>query len=162
MEMQMQFRGLKYIAAATVVVAGCSGGGTTGGLDVEQQFTVALTAAAEVPTPKPTTASGTADVVVYPDRIDFQLAATNITGITMAHLHSGAVGVAGPVVVTLYNPGTATGAVSGVFVTGTLNSTNLPSGVTLASLKTLLSSGGAYINVHTTANPNGEIRGQLK
>lgn len=158
----MQFKGLTYIAAAAAVVAGCSGGGTTGGLDVEQQFTIALTAANEVPAPKTTTAAGSADVVVYADRIDYQLAATNMTAITAAHIHTGAVGVAGPVVVTLFNPAAATGAINGVFASGSLNSTNLPSGVTLASLKTLLASGNAYINVHTTANPSGEIRGQLK
>ena len=54
------------------------------------------------------------------------------------------------------------GAINGVFVKGSLNSTNLPSSVTLASLKTMLASGNAYINVHTTANPTGEIRGQVK
>ncbi len=158
----MQFKGLAYIAAASVVVAGCTSGGSTGGLDVEQQFSVALLPANEVPTPKPTIASGSADVVVYSDRIDFQLTGTNITGIIMAHIHSGAVGVAGPIIVTLYNPPVESGPVNGVFVSGSLNSTNLPAGVTLASLKTLLASGNAYVNVHTTANPSGEIRGQLK
>lgn len=158
----MQFKGLAYIAAATVVVAGCSSGGTTGGLDVEQQFSVALLPANEVPAPKTTTATGVAAVVVYPDRVDFQVTGTNITGITMAHIHNGAVGVAGPVFVTLYAPATATGAVNGIIVSGSLNSTNLPSGVTLAALKALLASGNAYVNVHTTANPSGEIRGQLK
>jgi hypothetical protein len=158
----MQFKGLTYIAAAAVVVTGCSGGGTTGGLDVEQQISVTLSPANEVPTPKPTTASGVADVVVYPERVDFQITGTNITGVTMAHIHTGAVGVAGPVFVTLYAPAAPTGQINGVIVSGSLNSTNLPSGVTLAALKALLASGNAYINVHTTANPSGEMRGQLK
>ncbi|HZK78459.1 MAG TPA: CHRD domain-containing protein, partial [Gemmatimonadaceae bacterium] len=82
--------------------------------------------------------------------------------VTMAHIHNGAVGVAGPVVVTLFAPGTPTGTINGVLVSGSLTSTNLPSGVTLESLKALLLSGNAYINVHTVANPGGEIRGQLK
>lgn len=158
----MQFKGLTYIAAAAVVATGCGGGGTTGGLDVEQQFTVALTAASEVPAPRPTTATGVADIVVYEDRVDFQIAGSNISGVTMAHIHNGAVGVAGPVFVTLFAPASATGAINGVIASGTLNSTNLPSGVTLAALKALLASGNAYVNVHTTANPSGEIRGQLK
>jgi hypothetical protein len=38
---------------------------------------------------------------------------------------------------------------------------NLPAGVTLESLKTLLASGNAYVDVHTTANPAGELRGQI-
>ena len=123
---------------------------------------MALTSANEVPAPKPTTATGVADVVVYSDRVDFQIAASNITGVTMAHIHNGVVGVAGPVFVTLFAPASATGAVNGVLVSGSLNSTNLPAGVTLAALKTLISTGNAYVNVHTTANPSGEIRGQLK
>lgn len=157
----MQFKGLTYVAAVTVVVA-CSSGGTTGGLDVEQSYTIALSAGNEVPTPKTTIATGTAEVVVYPTHIDFQINAANMSSVTMAHIHNGAVGVAGPVVVTLFAPGTPTGTINGVLVSGSLTSTNLPSGVTLESLKALLLSGNAYINVHTVANPGGEIRGQLK
>jgi len=160
----MQFKGLTYIAAAALVVSGsgCGGGGSSVGLDVEQQFTVNLSPANEVPTPKPTTASGIADVIVYPERVDFQITGSNITGVTMAHIHNGAVGVAGPIFVTLYAPPSPTGAVNGIIVSGSLNSTNLPAGVTLAALKALLASGNAYVNVHTTANPSGEMRGQLK
>ena len=63
----MQFKGLTYVAAFTVVAAGCSSGGTTGGLDIEQSYSIGLTAANEVPTPKTTIASGTAEVIVYPE-----------------------------------------------------------------------------------------------
>ena len=79
----------------------------------------------------------------------------------MAHTYSGELGVTGPIVVTLYNQA-AGGTVNGIFASGSLTAANLPNGVTLASLKTLLASGGAYVNVHTTANPAGEIRGQVK
>ena len=158
----MRYNKLTTLAAIAIAATGCSSGGSTGGLDVEQSYIIALTSASEVPTPKPTTASGTATVLVYPARIDFELAAANMTGIRMAHIHSGAVGVAGPIVVTLYAPATASDLVNGVFVTGSLNAANLPSGVTLESLKTLLLSGNAYVNVHTVVNPTGEIRGQLR
>jgi hypothetical protein len=158
----MQFKGLIYIAAVAVVAAGCGGGGTTGGLDVEQQFSVALLPANEVPAPKPTTASGVADIVVYPERVDYRITGANITGVTMAHIHNSPPGVAGPIFVTLYAPTSPTGAVNGVIASGSLNSTNLPAGVTLAALKALLASGNAYVNVHTTVNPSGEMRGQLK
>lgn len=158
----MRFSKLGFLAAVVAAAAGCSNGTSIGGLDVEHSYIVDLTQASEVPTPKPTSASGIATVLVYQSRIDFQLSAINITGITMAHIHSGAVGVAGPVIVTLFLPGSATGNVSGVFAVGSLDASNLPSGVTLDQLKALLISGNAYINVHTVANPTGEIRGQLK
>ena len=158
----MKYLEKAVIGAAVLVANACGGGSSLGGLDVEQTYNIALTQAAEVPVPKATTASGTAQIVVFPSSIDFQLSATSMTGITMAHIHSGAVGVAGPVVVTLFLPGAPTAAVSGVFASGTFNSTNLPAGVTLESLKTLLLSGNAYVNVHTSVNPTGEIRGQIK
>lgn len=150
--------GLFVLAAAI----GCSGGESTGGIEAERTYTVSLRAAEEVPAPKPTSASGTAQVILYQSGIEFQLSAQNITGITMAHIHNGALGVAGPIVVTLFLPGSPTGNVSGVFASGTLTAANLPGGVTLESLKALINSGNAYVNVHTSANPTGEIRGQLR
>lgn len=157
---------MKYRALVTVGVcaaaAGCGSGTSTGGLDAERVFQTSLTSAVEVPAPKPTSASGTAHILVFADRVDFQLSATSITAITMAHIHSGAPGVAGPIVVTLFLPASPTAAVSGLFASGSLNASNLPGGVTVASLKTLLASGNSYVNVHTTANPAGEIRGQVQ
>lgn len=158
----MAFRRTITIAAMAAFAAACGGGESIGGLGVERTFTINLTQAEEVPIPQPTSATGVAQVLVYATRIDFTLSATNITGITMAHIHSGAPGVAGPIVVTLFQPATATGAVNGVFATGSLNAGNLPGGVTLESLKTLLAGGNAYINVHTSVNQTGEIRGQLR
>ena len=157
----MRFSKLGILAAVIAATASCSNGISTGGLDVEQSYAIVLAPANEVPAPKATNASGTATVLVYPSRIDFQLSAINITGITTAAIHSGGSGVAGPVVVTLFRPVVETGPVSGVFAVGSLDASNLPPGVTLESLKALLLSAGAYINVHTLANPNGEIRGQL-
>ena len=155
---------MRYLAAmvALAVGLGCSGGESPGGLRAERSFTIPLTQAQEVPTPKATGASGTAVVIVYADEIEYQVSAQSITGITMAHIHNGAPGVAGPIVVTLFLPGAPTGNVNGTFASGRLNAGNLPGGVTIESLKALLNSGNAYINVHTTLNQPGEIRGQLQ
>ncbi len=153
-------RAVGFVMFAAAI--GCSGGSSLGGLDAERTFTVALTAGEEVPAPKPTSASGVAQVILYPSEISFHLSAQNIAGITMAHIHSGAVGVVGPIVVTLFRPGSATGTVNGSFASGTFDASTLPGGVTVESLKALLLSGNAYVNVHTTANPAGEIRGQIR
>ena len=158
----MQMKGKTIAAVALAAITGCGGGSTIGGLDAEAVYTVQLTQAAEVPAPKPTTASGAATIVVYPDRIEYELSAHSIISVTMAHIHNGAPGTAGPIVVTLFNQQSNPVSPSGVFASGTFTDATLPSGVTLASLKALLASGSAYVNVHTSANPAGEIRGQVK
>lgn len=158
----MPYRLKLTFAAAILIAFSCKGGSSLGGFDAEQAFQFPLNAASEVPPPRPTSATGSAQIIVYSDEIQFKLAAANITGITMAHIHSGAPNVAGPIVVTLFQPSSPTGAVNGIFASGTLNAGNLPSTVSLASLKTLLASGNSYVNVHTSANPTGEIRGQIR
>jgi hypothetical protein len=149
-------------AAATLILTGCGGGSSTGGLDAEASYTIALSQASEVPTPKASSAQGIATIIVYPSSIDYQVSASSINNVTMAHIHNGAPGVIGTTVVTLYNNVANPISPSGVFASGTLTDATLPSGVTIASLKALIASGNAYVNVHTTLNPTGEIRGQIR
>ena len=150
-------------AAAAAVLTACGGGNSIGGLDAEAVFVIQLTQAAEVPAPAPTTASGAAQVVIYPDRVEYEITGSSITGVTMAHIHSGAPGAAGPVFVPLLNqPSSPSGTINGVIVSGSFTSSNLPAGVTLQALKDLLLSGNSYVNVHTSANIQGEIRGQIR
>lgn len=158
----MKFSNMAALAGGFLILGACGGGSSLGGLDAEATYVVALNSAGEVPTPKATSATGTATIIVYSDRIQYQLTATNIIGITMAHIHNGAPGIAGPVVVTLYMPGTPSGGVSGIFANGTITASDLPAGTTFDALKTLILGGNAYVNVRTTANPAGEIRGQIR
>ena len=64
-----------------------------------------------------------------------------------AHIHKGAAGVAGPVVVPLCAP--------------CRNGQNGRQAIT-EELAAALEQGGYYVNVHTAKNAGGEIRGQLK
>ena len=148
--------------AVALIALGCGGGSSVGGLDAEATYTISLTQSKEVPTPKATTASGSAQIIVYANSIDYQVSASSIAAVTMAHIHNGAVGVAGPIVVTLFNSVNNPVTPNGVFASGTLDASNLPAGVTIASLKALIASGKAYVNVHTLTNPSGEIRGQIQ
>jgi len=75
------------------------------------------------------------------------VATSGITG-TAAHIHEGAVGVAGPVIFPL----TETTPGSGKWGTSVV--------LTDAQLATL-KAGGYYFNVHSAAFPDGEIRGQI-
>lgn len=80
-------------------------------------------------------------------RVTWTLSFSRLTGRALAaHIHVGARGRAGRVVVPLCGP-----CRSGVRRTLTV------SGATLAALE----SGRAYVNVHTRRNPAGEIRGQI-
>ena len=67
---------------------------------------------------------------------------------TAAHFHTGAFGVAGPVLVALTPYTRAPNTYVGVLA--------LDSSLTATFLK-----GGMYANIHSTANPGGEIRGQV-
>ena len=80
--------------------------------------------------------------------------ATNINQMTMAHLHAGAVGKNGPIIGWAFNStyGPISGSIKASF---TFN----PS---LNNVSSLLAAGLVYFNIHTTAHPDGELRGQLK
>jgi hypothetical protein len=106
------------------------------------------------------------------DELDFKLIVANIENVTQAHIHCGAEGVNGPIVVFLF-PFTPAGVTAnGVLSSGTItnadviptpSSAECPGGVAnLDQLVAKLRSGGAYVNVHTTAHPGGEIRGQVR
>jgi hypothetical protein len=86
---------------------------------------------------------------------------TGMTGVFASHIHLGAAGVAGPVIFNLFVPnGTNTATLNGVVGSGTITNANNVN-ISLDSLRVLFNNGNAYVNVHTTANPGGEIRAQI-
>lgn len=121
-------------------------------LSPASRYTAQMTGAAEVP-PVNTFAYGSADFWLRPglDQLEYELRVANISNITAAHLHMGLPGQAGPPVVPLYNG-------TGIFGPG-----NPLRGTASLSAKNLLDllTGWLYVNVHTQAYPEGEIRGQI-
>ena len=88
-----------------------------------------------------------------------------IDDVTQAHIHVGAEDGNGPVVAFLFGFVAEGVTTNGVLATGTITSDDLVgplAGMSLADLVAALDSGGAYVNVHTLANPGGEIRGQIR
>ncbi|MBV9178084.1 MAG: CHRD domain-containing protein [Nitrososphaeraceae archaeon] len=151
------------LAAASAAVTTGGGKSTT-----QKAFTATMTGSEEVP-PKNTKATGTATFVSSTDgsSVSYQIHVANIKGVTMAHIHSGAIGKNGPVVVTLFKSASPTGTMNRVFPIlsqGTITSANLEGplkGKTISDLIRLMKDGTAYANVHTQQNPKGEIRGQI-
>jgi|SRR5579864_3533271 len=90
------------------------------------------------------------------------------TRATMAHIHVGARGANGPVVVWICGGGGRPSCpAGGGTVTGTITGANVLAvggikGGDLGSLIKAITSGNTYANVHTTKNPAGEIRGQIQ
>ncbi len=130
-------------------------GGQTTQLDAD------LTGAQEVPSVT-TTATGTGDLTISADEtsISFTLTVANIQNITAAHIHVGATGVNGPVIFNLSTT-TFTSPLTGTLTAADLVVQSAQNINTFADAILALRNGNTYINVHTTQNPNGEIRGQI-
>ena len=74
---------------------------------------------------------------------------------TAAHIHNGAPGVSGPVVIPLVGfPGATSGSYVNVFALSAL-------GAGEAAFEANLFAGNTYSNIHNANFPGGEIRGQL-
>ncbi len=167
-------------ALALAAACGQGDGPTTSPSSVQvsqaagQHFRAHLSSAEEVP---PVTvashATGQANFQLSKDgtELGFKLIVANIENINQAHIHCGAAGVAGPVVAFLYglNPVVSP---DGILSQGTLTAASViprapsaacPGGIAdFAELIAKMQSGDAYVNVHTLANPPGEIRGQIR
>jgi CHRD domain-containing protein len=113
-----------------------------------------------------TGAVGTATVAV--DATNEELAVTlNLfnfeTGTSAGHIHVGPRGVAGPVVINFPIPVGRSGDLSLTFRLGASAFVARPEvGIlTMADAIQSIVGGGAYVNIHTSEFPAGEIRGQL-
>lgn len=85
------------------------------------------------------------------DTLWYDMAAEGLSGnITGAHFHNGSFANAGPVVISLNS------SIIGNRIQGSVSGTILTTGLINKFLK-----GEMYVNLHTAANPNGEIRGQV-
>jgi hypothetical protein len=145
------------LLVAVVGATACSSGGTTAPAN-EETFTATMTGAAERPTPVTTSATGSGTVTFNPatGTFSYTMTVSSITGVTAAHIHGPATTAeAAGILVPLTAPVTA--SVNGTFTAAQITA----AGVGLDSLLVLMRAGRTYINVHTQANPAGEIRGQL-
>ena len=112
----------------------------------ELKFT--LSGDQEVP-PVKTAASGTASLTINSDMsVSGGVKTTGIVG-TMAHIHQGAGGANGPVIIPFSKDGD--------------NGWAVPPGTKMSPAQyQAYKAGDLYINVHSAANKGGEIRGQIK
>jgi CHRD domain len=166
-ELRMRRTLLVLMALAVLAPAGSA-------LAQTKKFRTHLNGGQEVPA-RDTLAQGQAKFKVTDDGLRFRLNVANIDNVFAAHIHCGAVGVNGPVGVTLFMGSPASGPVNGTLASGTITAPDPGNACGWADLEAVLAameSGNTYVNVHTNdgdATPNegpgdfpgGEIRGQL-
>jgi hypothetical protein len=157
------------VLSMTVAIAGIalSTSLTPSMVFANHEFATNMTGQEEVP-PVDTQAIGEAIFVpIQPtnETIDFYINATGIQAVTQAHIHSGAQGENGPIVVTLFTfDPTQNPDQNGFTINGNITAINLEGpmqGKNTSDLISAMKNGSTYVNVHTEQNPNGEIRGQL-
>ena len=133
------------LGAALVLGACAIGAWSTAALAVDVK--VMLTGDQEVP-PVKTVGIGTGFFAIANNKA--VTGGVNTAGIsgTAAHIHEAAAGKNGPVIIPLTKNG---------------DSYTIPEGTKFSDAQlAAFQAGNLYVNVHTAANPGGELRGQLK
>jgi hypothetical protein len=136
------------------------------GPDEDPEFEASLTGAAERPDPVTTDATGDAGIDFDEETVRYFIEVEDITDVTLAHIHVGDANTAGPIVVELFNAGgtPVSFTTRGTLVDDTFTEADIQAagGIeTLGDLLDAMEAGNTYVNVHTSANEAGEIRGQL-
>lgn len=170
--MPRRHRRIALVAGLSLIVAAMVGTVATA-LPQIMNMTTKLSTAEEVPEPDfeliTRNPQGTTILRLGNDgQLTYRLNVANIENVTMAHIHLGQRGQTGDVVVWLYPEGPPPQEIAGFFngtlATGTITDDSLVgplAGATVEDLLDHIRAGNAYVNVHTTQNGPGEIRGQV-
>jgi hypothetical protein len=147
--------GLALLAAPAAAASGSSKSSKTSGKVTRLAAT--LSGANEVPGPGDPDGRGRAFVRLSGTTACYVLQWSNIGAPTAAHIHQGGAGVAGPVVVLFFQPGTNAASLPGTLssVAGCVDVDRALAGRIAASPRDW------YVNIHTADFPSGAIRGQL-
>lgn len=168
MKIRRTFGTLPFVVAISLLAIAASGFAVVASNTAsaqQQHFTAKLSGGNEVP-PITSKASGIAtfDLNAAGTQMKYTLNVTNIDHVIAAHIHMGKSTENGPIAVNLFIPAKATGKVNGTLAQSSINSTSLIgplSGKQMPDLLKMINTGNAYVNVHTSQNPPGEVRGQM-
>ena len=133
----------------------------------QQNFTANLVGQDVVP-PTNSKATGTSEFTLNSDgtSMNYEVYVTNIDDITLAQIYKGEADENGPALSTLirFKDMTPSGQVNGLLTQGVINADSLQgplSGKQVSDLTELMQNNNTYVEIQTTENPNGEIRGQI-
>ncbi len=129
-------------------------------------FNASLSGKNEVPA-RDTKAVGEAIVTISKDgsSVHYKVIVANIENVVASHFHMAPANANGGVVKGIFqNPNPQpSGRMNGILAEGDITAADLTGALAgnLAGFIEAIRSGNIYVNVHTTAYPGGEIRGQL-
>jgi hypothetical protein len=140
---KMMNKAKRSVLNASLLAIGVLGSAITFAAEVD----VKLSGANEVP-PVTTSGSGMGKIMVSDDgAVSGSVTTTGVPGMA-AHIHMGAAGTNGPVIIPLTKEG---------------DTYKVPAGAKLnPDQMKAFKAGELYVNVHTPANKGGEVRAQLK
>jgi CHRD domain-containing protein len=158
----------RFAWVGIVALAGMASVSCNDALEGKEVFVATLSGSEEVPA-RPTGATGNIQIFVEGNQVTYSLEIDDITAVTAAHIHAvpGAPGVNGPVRLFLYppRPGDPAPLVTvtdkTILAAATVDS-SLVNGITFEQLLDAMRTGNAYVNVHTTQFPAGEMRGTVR
>jgi hypothetical protein len=139
------------VATVAVTAVALAGIGTTTGWAASKTFTASMNGSSEVPAGDP---DGKGTAVLKIDRakgkVCYDIKLSKVGTVTAGHIHAGAKGKAGDVVVPLFD-----------------KKTKHPKGCVTKVKKSVLKDiaahpGNFYVNVHNAKYPAGAVRGQLR
>jgi hypothetical protein len=132
-----------------------------------QNFTAKLVGQDVVP-PTNSKATGTSEFTPSSDgmSMNYEVYVTDIDGVTLAQIYQGQEDGNGPALSTLirFKDVTPSGPVNGLLTQGVITSDDLQGpliGKQVSDLIELMENNNTYVEIQTTENPNGEIRGQI-
>lgn len=146
---------LPLVLALVAGVAVLSGSTVAFAQESTTTLTATLSGEAEVPGPGDPDGTGTATVTLQQARVCFDMTWDNIGGATQAHIHKGGPGVAGPIVVPLFE-------VADPLPPGQNGQEGCVDAEAAVIAAIRQNPAGYYVNVHTPELPAGAIRGQLQ
>lgn len=138
--------------------------GATSAYAQNEKYRAKLDGKNEVP-PVDTPAEGVINFKTKPDTLTWKMNVTDLSEATGLHIHQGSPGQNGDIIVDLLKESKHSETPKGMVMRGNVTAASLQGamqGKTLEDLKTAMSGGETYVNLHTTDHPDGLIRGQLK
>src|ERR1051325_3097391 len=129
----------------------------------QNKFRAKLDANNEIP-PVDSKASGHATFKIKNDSIKSKVNITGITDISGAQIFAGKIGQNTDPIVDLLKTGEKTESSGGVAITGNFTASDLEGsmkGKDLSELQSAMAANGTFVNIMTTAHPDGDVAGHI-